>query len=368
MDTAANTHPPAWNPHEDWKDIKVPWIKVDVSKEDLKRFGERSNTKAWIQSLGFLAVIAASGTLAFWAFTAQQWILLALALYLHGTLYTFFGDAIHELSHNTVFKSKRINQFVTAVYGWLAWAWNPHFYRLSHQTYHHRYTLYQGSDGEDVPNYFAFTPQLLWESVIKCIHPKAFLESLGRLIKGVPTSNGWRPSGYALDNWESFILQKASPAERKRIIGFGKFCLWSHLLFVIICVTAGIILNNGLWFLPVLITLTPLYGASFPHVIVATHQHAGQDANEPDFRKSCGSVKLDPILSFLYWRMEYHTEHHMFASIPCYNLKAFSNHIADQMPPREPAIPRLFKLHKQCKEKYGTWQQWRDQYGRFKGF
>jgi fatty acid desaturase len=31
-------------------------------------------------------------------------------------------------------------------------------------------------------------------------------------------------------------------------------------------------------------------------------------------------VILNPFLRFLYWHMNYHTEHHMYAAVPCYNL------------------------------------------------
>ncbi|MDD3931852.1 MAG: fatty acid desaturase, partial [Eubacteriales bacterium] len=76
---------------------------------------------------------------------------------------------------------------------------------------------------------------------------------------------------------------------------------------------------------------------------------------------------LDPISSILYWHMEYHIEHHMFASIPCYNLKKFSRFAADQLPPKERAVPRLIKLAKQSPEVFGSYTQWREKYGWFKG-
>ncbi len=66
--------------------------------------------------------------------------------------------------------------------------------------------------------------------------------------------------------------------------------------------------------------------------------------------------------------MEYHIEHHMFASIPCYNLKAFSRFVADQLPPKEPAGPRLLQLVRRSRDKYGSWQNWRDHFGRYKGY
>jgi hypothetical protein len=58
----------------------------------------------------------------------------------------------------------------------------------------------------------------------------------------------------------------------------------------------------------------------------------------------------------------------MFASIPCYNLKAFSKYVADQLPPKEYSIPRLLKLHGMCLKKYGTYQYWRDHFGFYKEF
>ena len=33
------------------------------------------------------------------------------------------------------------------------------------------------------------------------------------------------------------------------------------------------------------------------------------------------SIKLNPFTSFLYWRMNWHAEHHRYAGVPCYHLK-----------------------------------------------
>ena len=41
---------------------------------------------------------------------------------------------------------------------------------------------------------------------------------------------------------------------------------------------------------------------------------------------------LNPILSFLYWKMEYHLTHHMFPAVPSYNLDKLHDHIKDQLP------------------------------------
>ena len=50
------------------------------------------------------------------------------------------------------------------------------------------------------------------------------------------------------------------------------------------------------------------------------------------FRLSVRSIRLNPLAEFLYWRMNWHTEHHMYAGVPCYNLKRLYREIADEMP------------------------------------
>jgi fatty acid desaturase len=351
-----------WNPLTDWRQTKIDWIRVNITREDLKRFTKRSNVKGLLYSLGFLLLIGATGTLTYLAFAARQWVLMAVGLYVHGAFYAFFGNALHELSHNTVFASRSLNVIFTSVFGWLYWPYNPHLYRLSHQKYHHRYTLHQGSDGEDVPTYVELTPKFVLKLFLNVIHLKELAYNLYRLFTVTPTSMGWRGRGFKPDTWEQFVLENATEKERRQVYRLAIANLIGHVVFVGACVAAG------LWFLPVLLTFAPFYGPRFMSFMSGIHQHAAREANHPDFRISCGDAKLDPLTSFLYWRMEYHIEHHMFAAIPCYNLKAFSRFAADQLPPKESAIPRIRKLNRICKERYGSWQAWRDEHGLYKGY
>ena len=356
------SHPRTWNPYTDWKHVDVKWIKIDISKEDLKRFTTRSNFKGLCQTVGFLIFIAATGAFAYWAFAQKHWIVLAIALYIHGTFYKHFGTAIHELGHNCVFASRAMNRFFVTLYGLIYWPQNPYLYHLSHQNFHHRYTLYQNSDGEDTPNYVEITPKLIFDLFFRCVEVREFLQCAARLFTLKPTSKGWRASGYKLDTWERFILEKATDKQRRQVHSIAISALIFQVVFVAVCV------YFGLWFLPVLITLAPFYGGNFHVFICGVHQHAACEANCPDFKISCGSSILDPISSFIYWHMEHHIEHHMYAGIPCYNLKAFSRFVADQLPPKEYSIPRIVKINKICKEKYGSWQNWRDNFGRYKGY
>ena len=46
----------------------------------------------------------------------------------------------------------------------------------------------------------------------------------------------------------------------------------------------------------------------------------------------CAPITMDPSSKFLYWRMNWHLEYHMFAGVPCYNLKKLNNAVAHDMP------------------------------------
>src|ERR1035437_5702483 len=99
-----------WNPWESWKPVTVKWIKVDINKEDMARFTRRSNVLGLCQAIPFLLLFAVTGFLAYHTFVHKHYVLFAMILLVHGTFYGFFGSALHELSHNTVFSSRFLNK------------------------------------------------------------------------------------------------------------------------------------------------------------------------------------------------------------------------------------------------------------------
>ena len=48
--------------------------------------------------------------------------------------------------------------------------------------------------------------------------------------------------------------------------------------------------------------------------------------------KSTRSIILPSFIEFLYWHMNWHIEHHMYAGIPCYNLRELHKELKDDMP------------------------------------
>ena len=88
---------------------------------------------------------------------------------------------------------------------------------------------------------------------------------------------------------------------------------------------------SGLWLLPVLVSF-PISICNVWRYFVGVPMHCGLRDNVPDFRKCVRSIRLDPLSTFVYWRMNWHMEHHMYAGVPCYNLRRLRSAIAADLP------------------------------------
>ena len=284
---------------------------------------QRDDRRGAFQAVGHLALAAATGVLTYYLFTRRLWLAFALALLFHGAVTSFFIFACHELVHGTVFKSKRLNRLFLHVYSFLGW-FNVHDYALSH-TYHHRYTLHPDGDGEVV---LPKTPslRLLYLLQLCTINITGGFESSGlvptlRYIGG--TAFGFFPrrlrdgepetGGRMGDEWVR-ALYATHPEERAKSVRWARRTLAGHALLIIVALAAG------LWLLPVLVSFPFVFGNVWRYFI-GVPMHCGLRDNVPDFRKCVRSIRLDPLSSFVYWRMNWHMEHHMYAGVPCYNLR-----------------------------------------------
>ena len=88
--------------------------------------------------------------------------------------------------------------------------------------------------------------------------------------------------------------------------------------------------------------LPKFYGRTL-HKLVSFTQHAGLARDIKDHRYTTREMYLNPILSFLYWKMEYHVTHHMFPTVPSYNLDKLHHHIKDQLPKTNDGLIDAYK-------------------------
>ena len=291
--------------------IRVPWKRPPIDRELLARFMRRSDLQGLWHSLGVLAVLAVSGAVCYWFYSTGQWLLMALALYLHGGLFAF-SPQTHELSHRTMFRSRWLNNLFGRIFGLVHWTGNLATYRMSHK-YHHRYTLHRRSEGERVhPR--AETSERVLQTAIQVVDVSALVTTLYDQIYSI-----FRPylSNPRRSVWARYVYEQASPGERREAYGRQLTQFLFHVAFAVWAIAAGE------WFLVVVVSLPQFYGARWYHTLVHDTMHVGREPEADDFRKSCRSVKVDPFTSFMYWHMEWHTEHHTFPAVPCYRLKKF---------------------------------------------
>ncbi|MGI9502103.1 MAG: fatty acid desaturase, partial [Geminicoccaceae bacterium] len=145
-----------------------------------------------------------------------------------------------------------------------------------------------------------------------------------------------------INEWLS-ALHADQPAQHQKSIWWSRVLLLFHGSVLVIAIV------TGLWVLPLILTFFPFI-ANWLAYFVGLTQHCGLRENVPDFRKSTRSITLNPLVEFLYWHMNWHTEHHMYAGVPCYNLKKLHREVAHDMP-----TPRT--LRGAWREMLDTWQR-----------
>ncbi|NNG03426.1 MAG: fatty acid desaturase, partial [Inquilinus sp.] len=235
----------------------------------------------------------------------------------------------HELGHGTVFRTKRLNRVFLYLFSLLSW-WDPFDYACSH-TYHHRYTIHPEADRE---NLLPLDPALGPGLLLQLFTVNLFTRRGRTFGKGGLFSTLWvtglgalgkvGPTDAPISEWLR-ALHADQPAEHAKSI------LWSRLLLAFHGTVLVVSIATGQWVLPLILTFFPFI-ANWGSYFVSLPQHCGLRENVPDFRKNTRSMTLNPVAEFLYWRMNWHVEHHMYAGVPCYNLKALAREIAGDMP------------------------------------
>jgi fatty acid desaturase len=228
--------------------------------------------------------------------------------------YAFMINGFHELVHSSVFRTQKLNVFFLYVFSFLGW-YNPTHFWASHSE-HHKYTLYPPEDGEVVfPVYMTLRGYLRG----------AIFDPLGayRRIRGTIRRGFF---GHLNPGWDQILFPPEKVEDRRRLFIWDRIMTGGHVLLV-----AGA-LYMGWWQLIMLVTFGSFYGG-WLFLLCNSSQHVGLTDNVPDFRLNSRTIYLNPIVRFLYWHMNFHIEHHMYAAVPCYRLGKLHKAIAHELPP-----------------------------------
>ena len=330
------------------KTLRVEWYRCPIDHAKLRALSKRSNLQGWFQAGGHFALFICTGLITYHFWSQQLWLAFAVALFAHGTVSSFLsGIAPHELGHGTVFRTKWLNKFFMYLFSLISW-WDPFDYASSH-TYHHRYTQYPDGDRE---NLLPLEPSIgslfmLQMFTINLLTQPGRTFGKGGLISTmlVTLRSAFGRVGsqeVPINEWLQ-ALHTDQPNEHR------KSMWWSRLLLLFHGTILTIAITTGQWVLPLLITCATFI-ANWNAYFVGLTQHCGLRDNVPDFRKCVRSITINPLTEFLYWRMNWHTEHHMYAGVPCYNLRKLAKEIAHDMP-----TPRT--LREAWREMRDTWKK-----------
>ncbi|MBI0331162.1 fatty acid desaturase [Burkholderia plantarii] len=284
------------------------WYKCRLDRKVLKEVTRRNDTAALLHFGGFIALVTASGACA-WLSLDTLWCVPAFFLY--GTLYAFAEAMEHELRHRTPFKSQWLNESVHWLICFMTWR-EQIYSRWSHAQ-HHTYTHLTATVPSDVelavkrpPNYLKLATDFL--RVSHGIH------HLGNIVL------------------HSFGIVSKSARAVVPVTEYRAMCRNSRVILLLYIGVAGWALAVHSW-LPVVFLLLPRAYGAWLHELLAITQHTGLRENELDHRFSTRTIKLNPVLQFLYWNMNYHVEHHMFPNVPFHALPKLREAIQADLPP-----------------------------------
>jgi fatty acid desaturase len=289
-----------------WKPSIAPEVLAELRRNDTSWPGIKYVTM-------YFACLLVTGWLAYVAFQrSSPWAIVFFWLY--GTVYAFSGAYDHEARHRTLFASRAANDFFGHIFAFMT-NFEPVRWKYTH-TLHHAYTLStrEPVDFEiqvDRPSQLvklvlAFVPFGPLVHVHQSYLAETFMNALGILTP---------------------VIRDCVPADaQKEVIHSARvhMAIWAALAAA--CVT----LRS--W-LPALYFMLPTFYGNTLFALCGLTQHAGLPYNVKDHRLNTRTLRLNPVLSWLYIKLEYHQEHHMFPFVPWHKLPRLHAMIKDQMPP-----------------------------------
>lgn len=216
-----------------------------------------------------------------------------------GVLINFLYAAQHELSHATVFKTRKLNEFFGRFVGFFM-VFPRDFDQVMHFA-HHQYTQDWERDGELVREPYTLTTYLLWLSGITYWRNRIL--GLVRRTRGIIL--------------EPFI----KPNEEAKIIRESRLHMLGYLVIALVSVLTGSWAVLTFWILPMVLT-KPV------HQLQNTIEHLGL-SHESDILENTRSTRANALIRWLCWQMPYHTAHHTFPAVPFWQLKALNEKIEE---------------------------------------
>ena len=299
------------------------WHKCNIDIDVLRDLLIKSDIKGFQHVSLYFGLLLITGYFAY--ITRGSWWSLFWFL-VYGNVYCFSNALWHETGHKTAFKSIFFNEFFYYISCFMAY-FEPTRWRFTHFVHHgNTYSTKNPYDHEiEYGNDSKETPKRLIINIIPFGELIFLKHSISlEIIKhafGIKTE-------VMKDSIPETARSRCFLISRIYLIIWFLIILWSLLI--------------SSW-LPALYFLLPQFYGKALHKIVSFTQHAGLARDVKDHRVSAREMYLNPILSFLYWKMEYHCVHHMFPMVPSYNLDKLHDHLKGQLPKTKKGLIDAYK-------------------------
>lgn len=287
------------------------WYRTPVDRKTLKALMKRSDgpalrdTALW---LGLLILMAAGGIWFWGSWSAVPFFVV------YGVLYASAADSRwHECGHRTAFKTVWMNDAVYQIASFMMMR-NPVVWRWSH-TRHHTDTIIVGRD----PEITGMRPPQLIIIILNFAGLVSTPQSFAALA---------RNSLGRLDVDEADFVPDG---ERSKAYAIARVHMAIYAATFFACLSMGSILPA------MLIGLPRFYGV-WLLLVMGLPQHLGLAEDVLDHRLNARTVKMNRVLRFLYWNMNYHMEHHMYPMVPYHALPRLHEAVKHDCPAPSPSL------------------------------
>ncbi len=321
----------------------IDWYRVPIDRETLRGLTRKSDVRGWLHAGSFLLIYVVLTALCMSFFEMRLWALMVVTCYIHALFLNMMSmaAAVHELSHGTVFKSKPVNEFFYYLFCFLTWN-NPVHFRASHILHHHQFTVHVGLDKEVIQG--PVKEKLNWVNLLAWFTFDAAWFALFMRVNVLHALGNSDPDFFSWDP-----LFPRGDAKAKEMCAWARFVVISYAVIL----AAAIVFQQ--WIVVFLV-----FSYYFARILANTTgaiQHTGLGSNVPDWRVVCHTVNVNPVLGYLYWNMNYHTEHHMYAAVPFHKLRKLRAVLESNMPAAEKSffscLRLLYRIKARQKEEPG---------------
>lgn len=286
--------------------VDAHWYTTPLDREQLRVLMQRRNGPAIRDTLLWFILLGGSGYVAHRAW-GTWWMIPAFFVY--GTLYGSVSDSRwHECGHRTAFKTGWMNDAVYFIASFMVWR-EAVSWRWSHIR-HHSDTIVVGRD-----------PEIAFQRPMQARKPLKDFVGL--------TSNPGETKKILLNVIGRFTadeLDYLPETERPKAIRTARiyFAIWIAVLGA--CLSLGSVE-------PLMFVVLPSFYGKWLLVAYGVTQHAGLAEDTLDHRLNSRSIRMNRVHRYLYWNMNFHTEHHMFPNVPFHALPALSEATKADFPP-----------------------------------